>query len=265
MNVLICPVAAQMAANSDMISRMDPYVEVRVGAQRHRTAVAKSQGQFPRWNDQLPFVITPQDTIYFRIKDKDFLIDDYLGEVMIPAAQVFASGGMFSQSLPFQSRKNGGVLQVNIYPQGGMGGYVGGGYPMGMSTPVYSSQIGVPYTTGYVGAPYTSQVIGPAYGTTILPAPIRTRYSQTSFATPAYTTSTIGVPTYTTPLVGTSILPAPIVGRTSYTTTTAPVISTAYTTPVIGTTFAAPVATSFVTPTVGIVPRTSYTQTTIQY
>lgn len=97
---------------------MDPYCKIKLGHHRGKTAVAKSEGTNPVWND----VITLQkkhkeEFAKMKVKDNDKLrINDKIGEAKIPLGEIIAKGTV-NQWYPVfkKDKQTGEVLMENSF------------------------------------------------------------------------------------------------------------------------------------------------------
>lgn len=127
MRVEVSPLWAKIKNDTDIIGKMDPYVEVIINGVSKKTQVHKSGGINPRWNDKLSFDARPNDNITMRIFDKDtFKKDDYIGEVNTSMNEVMANRGDSTRTYPFRTNKNQGELNVAIRILNGNFGQWGG-------------------------------------------------------------------------------------------------------------------------------------------
>ena len=89
----IRPLGAQFAEDHDLIGKMDPYVVVQVGAQKHQTKTASGQGTTPTWSDELVFQVSNETHMTVTVMDDDVGKDDFLGVLELGL-------GQFSHGMP---------------------------------------------------------------------------------------------------------------------------------------------------------------------
>ncbi|CAL8125510.1 unnamed protein product [Prunus armeniaca] len=79
-------VSAKGLGDTDLLSRMDPYVLIQYKGQERKSSVARGQGSSPVWNERFTFRAEypgsgEQYKVTLKIMDKDtFTADDYIGE-----------------------------------------------------------------------------------------------------------------------------------------------------------------------------------------
>lgn len=211
MRIDVTPVTAVINKDTDLIGKMDPYVEVIVRNTKQRTQAIRSGGHNPTWNETFSFTVDPTDLITFRIYDRDRLSrDDFIGEVFVPMSDVLSSPGGLNRSYPIQSSKNGGFLTVGIRVSGG--NYAQGGiYPMyAQAPPAYQA----PMQT-YAPMPITQAL--PMTQSVVIP---QTSYVQPTYVQPPVQTTYVQQPvqtTYVQPAVQTTYVQQPVqTTRTTY-------------------------------------------------
>lgn len=138
--VTVIPTSAYIQNDMDVGGGGDPYVHVTVGAQKLKTHIVEKGGKNPIWGDRLTFNNVPSnETIIMRIYDKDFISDDFVGEVRVPVSEVLARGGNYNGNTPFTSTKNAGSLayQITSVPETGgsiIGGAAASSMPLGYTS-----------------------------------------------------------------------------------------------------------------------------------
>ncbi|KAI3862163.1 hypothetical protein MKW92_045671 [Papaver armeniacum] len=95
-------VDACLLKDTDLVGKMDPYVVIKFGDQKRKSAVSRRQGKTPVWNEKLKFDVEyagnikdehPQYKLSFKIMDKDrFSKDDFVGELTIYVDDLLAQG-----------------------------------------------------------------------------------------------------------------------------------------------------------------------------
>lgn len=234
MRIEVTPITAVINKDTDLIGKMDPYVEVTVNGVSQRTNVVKSGGRNPSWNQTLYFNAQPNDNIIFRIYDKDTLTrDDFIGEVCVPMNEVVYNRGELNKSYPIMSAKNGGYLTALIRVSGGnYGNY--GGYPMyAQPMSAYQSTMQSVAAPLAQAIPMTQSVImqqPTMQSTYVQAAPMQTSYVQAPVRTSYMPTQTSYMPAQTSyvqaPAVQTTYIQAPPVQTTQTTYVQQPVQTT---------------------------------------
>ncbi|KAI5346428.1 PREDICTED: elicitor-responsive [Prunus dulcis] len=91
-------VSAKGLGDTDLFSRMDPYVLIQYKGQERKSSVAREQGSSPVWNERFTFRAEypgsgEQYKVTLKIMDKDtFTADDYIGEATIYVKDLLALG-----------------------------------------------------------------------------------------------------------------------------------------------------------------------------
>ncbi|KAH0979723.1 hypothetical protein GBA52_006900 [Prunus armeniaca] len=91
-------VSAKGLGDTDLLSRMDPYVLIHYKGQERKSGVARGQGSSPVWNERFTFRAEypgsgEQYKVTLKIMDKDtFTADDYIGEASIYVKDLLALG-----------------------------------------------------------------------------------------------------------------------------------------------------------------------------
>ncbi|XP_008240867.1 PREDICTED: elicitor-responsive protein 1-like [Prunus mume] len=93
-------VEARSLKNMDFIVKMNPYVVIQYGNQKHTSTIAKGQGTKPVWNEKFRFDAEYSDgkdhkyMLLFRIMDTQKLLDHdvFIGESKMYVKDVIASG-----------------------------------------------------------------------------------------------------------------------------------------------------------------------------
>jgi len=87
--LIIKPSAGRLTHDTEIFSKMDPYVKVTCGQQTQSTRFHKNGGKNPTWTDSLTFNIRGEDMIQFDVHDKDdFGKDDWVGNCSISMTEV---------------------------------------------------------------------------------------------------------------------------------------------------------------------------------
>ncbi|KAF6171866.1 hypothetical protein GIB67_011763 [Kingdonia uniflora] len=91
-------VDARGLGETDLLSRMDPYVLIQYRGQEHKSSVAQEKGRNPVWNERFTFRaqypgVDDQYKLVLRIMDRDtFSSDDFVGEASIHLKDLLALG-----------------------------------------------------------------------------------------------------------------------------------------------------------------------------
>ena len=89
--LIVKPTRAKLTRDTDVISKMDPYVVVMVGDQKQRTKTHEKAGKTPAWFDVFEFNRNKEDTLEFEVHDDDFGSDDLVGTGSLPLKSICVS------------------------------------------------------------------------------------------------------------------------------------------------------------------------------
>eukprot|EP00873_Tetraselmis_striata_P017521 jgi/Tetstr1/437785/TSEL_026439.t1 len=79
--------------NADLVGLSDPFVKLSVNSVR-KTSTCLQETLNPVWNEDFHFLdVSTKDTLHVRVRDKDRVSSDSLGEVALPLAEVAARCG----------------------------------------------------------------------------------------------------------------------------------------------------------------------------
>ena len=76
------PLSAELTRDTDTFSKMDPYVEIKVGNQKpNKTQPHQGGGKNPKWNGyQWTWqIMNEQDMVVIRVYDEDATTSDHIG------------------------------------------------------------------------------------------------------------------------------------------------------------------------------------------
>ncbi len=88
-------VGAALTRDTEMIGKMDPYLELSIGGvQVHKTKTLDEAGKNPQWNEECSFEVKDLNVeVQFKVSDEDFGSDDVVGEGKCTLADLCANGG----------------------------------------------------------------------------------------------------------------------------------------------------------------------------
>lgn len=115
--VTVSVVSARSLYDTNVFSKMDPYVKVTMGGQIYKTRTAKNQGKTPTWNQTFTFDYVGESTIRFQVFDNDVMSDDYIGMADVALLPILSSPGRTYASEIELSRDKGkfaGNLRATI-------------------------------------------------------------------------------------------------------------------------------------------------------
>jgi len=115
--LVIRPINGNLTRNTDLFSKMDPYVKVILGSQQRETSVARNAGKHPQWRDQLTLKRNTQDDIIkFEVWDEDIgKKDDFVGSGALAIATVQQKGNKMQDWIQLSYKgKNVGQILVDV-------------------------------------------------------------------------------------------------------------------------------------------------------
>lgn len=88
-------VGAALTRDTEMIGKMDPYLELSIGGvQVHKTKTLDEAGKNPQWNEECSFEVKDLNVeVQFKVSDEDYGSDDVVGEGTCTLADLCANGG----------------------------------------------------------------------------------------------------------------------------------------------------------------------------
>jgi Ca2+-dependent lipid-binding protein len=144
-NLAITVNSAQFLHDQGIISKQDPYIMITIGDQTLKTKAKSNAGKTAAWDETLTFTDLGRldyknQTVEIRALDKDMLIDDDIGRVVIPLSELLNSQGkreyeLFSRGDLSKSKNVGRVLLTVSHGLGSAG-------MMGMGTAGSSGTVG---------------------------------------------------------------------------------------------------------------------------
>lgn len=169
--LIVKPIGAQLARDSDFVGKGDPYVVVKVGSQHFHTVPANGAGKNPRWAETFTFKVDRETHMYVDVYDKDPAMDDHIGTCVIDLHQLTNNGvnrefpigkpiAKISEALghPNQKEHSVGVLilSTEFVAEGQQGGYGNYGAPgMQQGVPIAQNMQGqMPNLPMHMGYPY---------------------------------------------------------------------------------------------------------------
>lgn len=89
-------IEAKLTHDTDIITRMDPYVVIKYNSKEVKTAVKDGAGKHPVWNETFHFdVHSLDDHIQLKVMDKDtFTADDMIGSVDLTVSRLLNTPGI---------------------------------------------------------------------------------------------------------------------------------------------------------------------------
>lgn len=77
--LLVFLLRGELERDTDVFSKMDPYVIFKLNDQNARSLVKDEAGKNPEWNETFSFRCKEGDTLFFNVYDKDLKSDDEVG------------------------------------------------------------------------------------------------------------------------------------------------------------------------------------------
>ena len=112
MKISLTNMWAHIDKNTDLFGKMDPYVVISAQNECQRTSVIKKGGTKISWTDTVLLNVMLEETISFKIYDKDTFFDDFVGEIKLPVSELVAG----PSTMHFSNKKNSGLFGVTITP-----------------------------------------------------------------------------------------------------------------------------------------------------
>lgn len=102
----------KLKRNTETVGEMDPFIVIQYLKVKYQTAVHKSGGKLPVWNQAFDLPIYSQDHIIkLTCYDKDLILDDTVGETLIRVKALINSEGKRSWvSLYYKKEYAGEIL-----------------------------------------------------------------------------------------------------------------------------------------------------------
>jgi Ca2+-dependent lipid-binding protein len=97
-NLAIIVNSAHFLHDQGIISKQDPYIMITIGDQTLKTKAKSNAGKTAVWNETLTFTDLGRlefksQTVLIRALDKDMIMDDDIGRVVIPLSELLSSQG----------------------------------------------------------------------------------------------------------------------------------------------------------------------------
>jgi len=106
------PIEAQLTRDTDMFTKMDPYVKIILGDQEIKGKVCHMGGKNPTWSDHITVQRRGESICYAEVMDKDLIsADDLIGVAQIDLDDVEARNVTARwYPLYFEQRQAGEIL-----------------------------------------------------------------------------------------------------------------------------------------------------------
>ena len=82
-NINVKPLSADLTHNTEFLLKMNPYVIFNFANSEKRTGTSSRKGKNPIWADSLNFYVNGETTMQVKVKDKDLIRDDLVGEALV--------------------------------------------------------------------------------------------------------------------------------------------------------------------------------------
>jgi len=94
-SIVFRPIEANLTHNTELIGKMDPYVQFILGNHKVRTNVCRKGGKHPCWDDSVTIPASAEfGACLVEIKDKDILKDDRIGACEIDLREIESQGSI---------------------------------------------------------------------------------------------------------------------------------------------------------------------------
>lgn len=122
--LIVRPKSATLTHDTEVFGKMDPFINVMIGNQKHTSAVAKDAGKTPSWCDQFNFKIMNDTMLTFTIYDYDTMSsNDFIAEGSCALANAFQGGKRTEFAPCMRKGKSAGqvVFEFEFIPDGVQG------------------------------------------------------------------------------------------------------------------------------------------------
>jgi len=110
-SIIFKPIEANLARDTDFITKMNPYCVFIVDKKRINSKVCKHGGKNPRWNDVVTVPFPSESKIQVEVMDKDMITkDDQIGSFEIDVSELRAKGKTGEWYPLFYKNKSAGKL-----------------------------------------------------------------------------------------------------------------------------------------------------------
>ena len=123
MQVIVKPTSATLSHDTELFSRMSPYVICVLEGSRQKSKAHNLGGKQPKWNDTLIFNVNSPSGMIVQVWDDDFMFDDFIGEGHVDLSAYFVNPGVCRNEnvvLNYKG-KRAGMINLSIQVQGAMG------------------------------------------------------------------------------------------------------------------------------------------------
>jgi len=110
------PLEGRFINDKDPMGKMDPYVKIKLGWHSGKSAVAKSEGQNPTWNDAIALPRKHNETFAkIKVKDKDrATLNDRIGDVKVNLDEIVSRGRVTQWYTVTKKDKSAGEILLDI-------------------------------------------------------------------------------------------------------------------------------------------------------
>ena len=123
------PLEAKLTHDTELLGKMDPYVQILIGDKKAHGKVCDDGGKHPKWNDAISVQRAFEPICYLEVKDKDtFSKDDIIGVGQIDLNTI-QPGAVSAKWYPlfFKQKPAGEILiEVIFTPDAGSQQHQGG-------------------------------------------------------------------------------------------------------------------------------------------
>jgi len=117
-SIVFRPIEANLTHNTELIGKMDPYVQFNLGNHKVRTNVCRKGGKHPMWDDSVTLPVSNEfQTCTISIRDKDLLKDDNIGVLDLNLGEIESQGSVKKWFPIFHKGKPAGEFLMEAFFQ----------------------------------------------------------------------------------------------------------------------------------------------------
>lgn len=107
-------IEAAIMHNTEALTSMSPYCEVKLDTQIQKTKVASKEGRTPKWNYRMDFASGGQQYIEIKLMDKDMSYDDIIGTANFYLGDVYKNKEVTEDITLAYKGSNAGSIKIRF-------------------------------------------------------------------------------------------------------------------------------------------------------